>query len=248
MRVLVTRPAASGERTAKKLEARGHQALLLPLTAAVHDLKATSAGLDASSGAIAVTSAEALRATQGLGPTLSQHLGRPLFAVGKATADKAVALGFTDVLHSNGDGAELADLVASEQALLRNGPLTYLAGSPRAAGFEARLSFHEIGFDCIECYRMEPVEPPETLLRSHFVDNPVDAVLFYSSHTARRFFALDNIARDLDLLKKTRLLCLSATIATIVPYPLSAAVEIAAVPEEDSLLGLLDGDASAKLI
>ncbi|WFR94982.1 uroporphyrinogen-III synthase [Rhizobium tumorigenes] len=248
MRVLVTRPAASGERTAKKLEARGHEALLLPLTAPVHDPTAASAALDNSTGAIAVTSAEALRALQAIGPALSAHLGRPLFAVGRATADKAVAAGFNTVHHSQGDGVELADLVASQKFLLGDRPLTYLAGFPRASGFEKRLSLHGVPFDCIECYRMEQVEPPETLLQSLFSDIPVDAVLFYSSHTARRFFGLALVSRHLEQLKKTRLLCMSATIATIVPYPLRSAVEIAEIPEEDSMLGLLDPDPSAKLI
>jgi len=254
MRVLVTRPALSGTRTAEKLAVRGHQPLLLPLATAVHDLDATRAALAASVGALAVTSAEAIRALQLLDSqpaadnSLVPHLGRPLFAVGKSTAESAVEIGFSVVLHSNGDGTELADLVAGEQLLLGKQPLTYLAGLPRASGFEARLSTHRIAFDTVECYRMQPVEPSETALQHSLGDSPADAILFYSRHTAESFFKLKFVSRHLNSLKNTRLLCLSATIATIVPYALRSQVEIASVPDEDSLLGLLDADASANLI
>jgi uroporphyrinogen-III synthase len=257
VRVLVTRPALSGARTAKKLEARGHEPLLMPLTTAVHDLEATRMALATSAGAIAATSAEAIRALQLLSTqtaagdadgTLALYTGRPLFAVGKATAERAAKIGFSTVLHSNGDGMELADLIAGHQLLLGHHPLTYLAGFPRASGLEAGLSTHGIAFDTVECYRMQSVEPSETALQHFLFDDPVDAILFYSRHTAENFFKLGFVSRYMDRLKNTRLLCLSATIATIVPYALRSQVEIASVPEEDSLLDLLDTEASANLI
>ena len=248
MRVLVTRPKASGERTAKKLEARGHQPVLLPLTKAVHDLQATSAGLAASTGALVVTSAEAIRALGALGGSLSAHLGRPLFAVGKATAEKASAAGFSTVHHSSGDGAELADHIAGLRHLLGDRPLTYLAGSPRASGLEAGLLARGIAFDTVESYRMEPVDPSNVQLRQALLDRPVAAMLFYSRHSAERFFALGYVAENLDRLKNTRLLCLSATIATIVPYPLRSGIAVASVPEEERLLDLLDPDGNANLL
>lgn len=257
MRVLVTRPALSGARTAKKLQARGHEPVLLPLTVAVHDLEATQAGLATSGGALAVTSAEAIRVLQTLAaagtPQAAGNIPRlpferPLFAVGRATAERAVEIGFSIVHHANGGGAALADCIADRRLLLGGQPLTYLAGLPRASGFEERLAAHGIAFDSIDCYRMAPIAPPETATQSLFGDRPVDAILFYSRHTAARFFDLALVARHIDRLKNTRLLCLSATIATIVPYALHSQVEIAATPEEDSLLHLLDADASANLL
>jgi uroporphyrinogen-III synthase len=247
MRVLVTRPARSGARTAEKLEARGYEPALLPLTSAIHDIEATRAALVSSTGALAVTSSEAIHVLSSLGAALDLHRGRLLFAVGKATADEAAESGFTRVRHSNGDGAELADFVAGQRVLLDDLPLTYLAGVPRASGFEAGLRMHDIPFAAIECYRMEPVEPSETDMLRCF-ERPVDAILFYSRHTAERFFGLDVINRDMGRLENTRLLCLSETIATIVPYVLRSRVEIAPAPDEDSLLGLLDGDAGPILI
>jgi uroporphyrinogen-III synthase len=238
MRVLVTRPALSGARTARKLEAHGHEALLLPLTKAVHDADTAQAALAATTGPIAITSAEAIRALQSLSAALAPHLQRPLFAVGKATADEAAKSGFTTVFHTGSGGEELADLIATKHATLAGQPLTYLAGAPRAAGLEARLPHHGIAVNIVECYRMIPIDPSDTELQKILGDRP-EAILFYSAHSAERFFGLDFIGRHIDLLKNIRLLCLGATIATIIPYALQSQVEIAATAEEDSLLGLL---------
>ena len=240
MRVLVTRPALSGERTAEKLQARGHEALLMPLTRAVHDVEVTRRAMHGSTGALAVTSAEAVRALNMLGTDLAPHLGRTLFAVGRATADEATEAGFVHVLHSDGDGARLADRVVAERSRLGHEPLTYLAGRPRAAGFEKRLAAAAVPFDVFESYAMHPVQPAEAELEGHLRISPADAVLFYSRHGAELFFHLDFVRTRSASLKNTRLLCLSATIATIVPQDLASNVEIAAVPEEEGLLQLLD--------
>jgi len=248
MRILVTRPALSGERTAKKLQARGHDALLMPLTEACHDVEATRNAVTASAGAVAVTSAEAVRTLQMLGAELTPHLGRPVFAVGKATAEGAIDAGFTTVLHSDGDGARLGDLIAANRTLLGEQPLTYIAGQPRVAGLEKRLSASGVELTIFECYRMEPVEPPKAALQRHLHDHPVDAILFYSRHNAELFFRLDEVKTHLPRLKNIRLLCLSATIATIVPQSLASRVEIAAAPDEESLLQLLDAGEGPILI
>lgn len=136
MRVLVTRPAHSAERTVQRLREMGHEPLLLPLAEPVHDPDAALRVLLATEGAIAVTSAEAIRTIAELGNDLRPHLDRPLLAVGEATAGEARRLGFRSVTASFGSGRELADRIA------RNAPRTllYLAGTPRAPGFEKRLA------------------------------------------------------------------------------------------------------------
>jgi uroporphyrinogen-III synthase len=236
MRVLVTRPLHSGERTAQRLADLGHAALLLPLTRPVHDAAAAAHALDMSTGVIAVTSAEAVRVLGELGPVLMPHLSRPLFAVGRATAKAGEKIGFAVTDHSDGSGIELADLIAERRQLL--GPsLTYLTGFPRTPGFEARLTALGIPFRTAECYRMEEVEPAEELLGNLL--SAADAVLFYSAHTASRFFSLPYLATRPDILTKMRFLCLSSAIAATLPNTLAGNVEIAEMPDEDSLLALL---------
>jgi len=240
MRVIVTRPTRQGERTAVQLAERGHQALLLPLTHPVPDGNAARNALARSNGAIAVTSAEAIYALFNLGQLAASDLARPLFAVGKATAAEASEAGFRSIFCADGDGTQLADLISDHRGLLQDMPLIYLAGSPRAEGFEARLRELAIEFETIGCYRMDDIEPPEAELRRLFVDGPAAAILFYSRHTAERFFNLPLLRRHPNTLDRTRLVCLSNAVAGAVPDSLRSNVEVPTVPDEESLLTLLD--------
>ncbi|MEF0943258.1 uroporphyrinogen-III synthase [Rhizobium sp. BR 362] len=239
MRVVVTRPEHSGERTARRLAEMGHEAMLLPLSKPVRHVDATWQALSNTRGAIAVTSAEAIRTLGAIGHPLEPHLGRLLFAVGKATADEAKDIGFINVFASGGSGTELAELVFREWTGNSQAPLLYLAGAPRAAGFEARLTALNIPFQTVECYRMQDIVIDDAVLRRLFLDASADAVLLYSHQTAIRFFSLPFLQQHSNLLASTRFLCLSKAIAEAVPASLHSHVDIANMPDEDSLLALL---------
>lgn len=77
MRIVVTRPQRSGERTAAKLEALGHEPVLLPLFHPIHHGERAISALSAPLAAIAVTSAEALRALDTFEEQLAPHLSKP---------------------------------------------------------------------------------------------------------------------------------------------------------------------------
>ena len=117
------------------LEMRGHDVLveplltILPIAGADPDL----AGVQA----ILLTSANALPALGGADP------GRPVFAVGEASARAARAAGCGDVRAAGGDAASLARLIIA-QCRPADGALLHLAGTDvrpglaealRAAGF-----------------------------------------------------------------------------------------------------------------
>ncbi|WP_064696549.1 uroporphyrinogen-III synthase [Rhizobium aegyptiacum] len=235
MRVLVTRPAYSATRTAQRLRDRGHEPLLLPLRRPQHDRAAAAGALEATSGAIAVTSAEAVRVMSALGEKLRPHLVRPLFAVGETTAQEARRLGFHSVAASSGNGRDLANLVAAGAAE----ELLYLAGLPRAETFEGRLRELGIRFSVVECYRMQPVAPKPAEIEALFSDCRPDAVLFYSRQTAEDFFHVAELRSALSKHSDIRLLCLSEAVAQAVPAALKKNVAIAPMPDEQSLLSLL---------
>ncbi|MDL2399549.1 uroporphyrinogen-III synthase [Rhizobium mayense] len=240
MRVVVTRPAYSGERTARRLAEMGHEPLLLPLAEPVHDAEAALKALEETSGSIAITSAEVMRVLKHVHPSLKPFFHRRVFAVGATTAQAAREIGFEIVVGvGGGNGAQLADLIIGHPREFRESPLLYLAGSPRAPGFEAQLSELRIAFRTVECYRMKEIIPDGGILIRVLADIPADAILFYSRETARRFFALPFLHQHADTLVQTRMLCLSEAIAEGVPAALRSLVEIAAVPDEDSLLALL---------
>ncbi|MGG6894076.1 MULTISPECIES: uroporphyrinogen-III synthase [Rhizobium] len=239
MRVVVTRPLLSGERTIGRLARMGHEALLLPLAEPIHHVDDARRALLETRGAIAVTSAEAVRVLAALGADVAQHLGRPVFAVGKVTAKEAAALGFIDIAASEGGGTELAALISGHAANPAESPLLYLAGHPRAAGFEAGLTKLKRPFRTVECYRMRDVIPEDGALRRLFVDPQADAVLFYSQQTAQRFFSLPFVQENPAIFAGTRFLCLSEAIAEAVPAGMRPHIAIADTPDEDRLLALL---------
>ncbi|AFL54110.1 uroporphyrinogen-III synthase [Sinorhizobium fredii] len=236
MRVLVTRPRPAAERTALKLAAMGHQPVVLPLMQAQHFAGAVRAGFERRHDAIAVTSAEAVHALAGLGPALDAHLATPFFAVGSATARAAAELGFADIRVGAGTGEALAETVAG---LLgpETGSLLYFAGLPRADGFEHALRERSIDHVTVECYRMSPVGHAPGTLPALVQSGPFDAVLLYSRETARRLVALLRES-GLDCADvSARYLCLSASVKEVLPAGVAA--DVAAAPDEKSLLSLL---------
>ncbi|MBX5202323.1 uroporphyrinogen-III synthase [Rhizobium sp. NZLR1] len=242
MRVLVTRPAHSATKTAQRLRDMGHEPLLLPLRRPLHDSAAAAAALARTSGAIAVTSAEAIRVVAALEEQLRPHLARPLFAVGETTAEEARKLGFRSVASSKGNGRDLADLVgdfvdlAAAQGADR---LLYLAGLPRAETFEAGLRQRGIRFSVAECYRMQPVAPGPAEIGAIFSGRRPEVILFYSRQTAEDFFRVPELRSALPEESGIRLICLSEAVAEAIPAALRKSVMISPMTDEKSLLSLL---------
>ncbi|WP_457581589.1 uroporphyrinogen-III synthase [Ensifer canadensis] len=236
MRLLVTRPQPAAEATARRLEALGHQPLLLPLARAEHLPGVARQALEKPHAAVALTSAEAVRVLADLGTDLEPHKTEACFCVGEATTRAARALGFTSLHTGEGTGKSLAELIAATLAASQ-APLLYLAGSPRSDGLEATLRQLHIDHVTVECYRMQPIaHPPDILARLTSAGRP-DAVLLYSHDTARRFAALLVGAGLKTAAFSPRYLCLSAAVAGALPD--GAAVEVAAKPDEESLFSLL---------
>ncbi len=260
MRVLVTRPQPSAAATAARLEALGHEAIVLPMMEAVHQPQAALDALSLPHSAIAVTSAEAIRALAPVKNDVAPHLITPIFCVGPATAEAARQFGFQSVGTSHATGRALAQLIAEifrlrgvqpdrprksvEQRVDEifrsaggSGNLVYLAGRPRSPGFETSL--REAGVTCrvAEVYRMSPIAHAPETIESLLSSGRPEAALFYSHETARHFFAL-NVVATKTTFHDMRLLCLSEHVADAVPRGIGH-IAIAAEPNEKSLFALL---------
>lgn len=241
MRVLVTRPEPAASRTAAELRRRGHEPVLLPLAAAEHDIDALALVLARPHAAVAVTSAEAIRALHALPALPPAFFDMSCFAVGESTATAAWNLGFRNVVAGDNDGTTLARMIAgqADPALGAEQPLLYLAGRPRAAGFETELAVLKVPFEICECYRMRPLAPSPSDIMQVLGANPVDTILLYSSESARRLFDLRLPKASQALLSGARVLCLSEKIAGVVPEPFRSKTQVAPAPTEASLLSLL---------
>ena len=237
MRVLVTRPLPAAEATARRLQAAGHQPILLPLMQATHLMAVASAALEQPFSAIVLTSAEAVRVLAALGSEMEKHLKTPCFCVGEATARAAAELGFTDIRVGDGAGEALAGLIVSAAGTLPKQPLLYLTGSPRSDGLESTLRQHGVEHRTVECYRMEPMALPPGALRDLARTGRPDAVLLYSRETARRLTTL-LLEAGLDAASfSPRYLCLSVAVAEALPGNVMS--QIAAKPDEENLFRLL---------
>ncbi|MEI2299206.1 uroporphyrinogen-III synthase [Ensifer sp. MJa1] len=237
MRVLVTRPLPAAEATARRLEAAGHEAILLPLMRATHLTASASAALEAPYAAIALTSAETVRVLALSGDNLSKHLITPCFCVGEATAQAAEQLGFTDIRTGAGTGEALAELIAVSVVTPPQLPLLYLTGTPRSNGLEEGLRQRGIDYRTVECYRMEPIAHVGDRLVDLAQSNRPDAVVLYSRETARHLVRILAEAGLDTASLSPRYLCLSPAIAAALPG--GTLSQTAARPDEDSLFRLL---------
>jgi len=230
MRVLITRPSRPAAATANRLAEMGIETVLAPMAEPALDPSALSALLarkpDGDILAAAITSAQAAEALRKAGPLSREWQRLPFFAVGRKTADAARSLGLSTVLEGPGNGVELARMIAGA---FRDMPercgsrLFYFAGEPRSPDFEASLGEMGIAVATTVVYRMRPVVWTQELWDRTLGSACLDAVLLYSSETARLFF--DRLRQfSLPQWQSTRsvnhplaCVCLSPAIADMIP-------------------------------
>lgn len=228
MRVLVTRSTDDAVRTAQKLAARGHTALLAPLT----QIMPTGDPMPLDTyDALIVTSAHAEAALAVL------DRSKPVFAVGEHTARAVRAAGFSDVTVAEGDAASLVRLI-------RGTPtpgLTLLHVTARHHKEEPAVSLRAAGFTVLqwEAYEAKAVETLPDAAGEALRTGQIAAALHYSRRSADLVIRLAGEAGLASRLLGIPHLCLSADVAA----PLRSAGATAFVarePSEEALLGLLD--------
>lgn len=236
MRVLVTRPQAECERTARAVRERGHDVLLAPLLR-IEPMSDAGIG-EGPWSAIAFTSANAVEAIA-THPAKPRLVKVPAFAVGARTAAAARAAGFAEVKSAEGDVSSLARLIGTA-AIDRARPVLYLAGEERARELDTLLAPYGFAVETVPVYRAVIAEalPPEP--RDALAHGAIDAVLHFSRRTAQTFVAVVNAA---DLRAEglaVRHLCLSAEIAAPLIAAGAGRVTIASRPDQQAMLDLLD--------
>jgi uroporphyrinogen-III synthase len=226
MQVLVTRPAEDAERTAEALRAAGHEPLMAPL----FSLRRLSAVIEGAADAVFATSANALRFADRV--ILSGLRGKPLFAVGDATADAARQAGFVDVRPAGGDGESLAGLI--RQHMPAGSALLQLAGRPRRD--EALLLLRD-------SYKLTTLETYETIAAQHLSDpvitafgtGTLDAALHFSPRATAVFLDLAAEAGLAEQAADLMHVCISQAAAD----SRLKAPRIAAAPSLDAMLEAL---------
>jgi uroporphyrinogen-III synthase len=239
MAILVTRPQPDNAATVAALRAKGFDVLPAPI------LRFEPVGFqddpDARYGAVIVTSANALRAAEGL-PAMIGLKQLPLFAVGERTAEAAREAGFNNVISADGDATALRELMMASvrvKKLKKIDTLLYLAGADLARDLAGELG--ERGFDVVTqtTYRMVPIVSLPRDVCDAFAASGIEAVLHYSRRSARAFLDAARAGGvEISALAIPQC-CLSEAIASIVRDAGATQVMVARTPDEKALFEVL---------
>ncbi len=224
MRVLVTRPSDQAARSAQKLAALGHEAVIAP---ALEIFPTGAAVPDGPFDLILATSAQAFA-----GWTAAQTLeGVATACVGEKTAQAARDAGF-QVKWVAPRAEVLAETLI---ARTKPGAALYLAGRERKPVLEDRLGGAGWRLEVVETYDARPVAFwPEAVVAA-LRGGRIDAVLHYSPRSAGAAVALLG-ERAASLLH----FCLSPDVADICRLSApSAKIITASQPDEEALFHLL---------
>lgn len=182
MLLLVTRPLPDAGETARRLRALGHEVLVQPFLRIVF---APPPRELAEPAALIITSRNALRAVQAWQQAIDWR-ERPLYAVGKATAQAASTAGFKDVRVGGGDAKALAEAIREDLAP-DAGPLLYPAARQRTG--ELTETLEAAGYEVLtrETYRAEAVTQLDAAVGKAIAELRLDGVVVYSRRTAEAF-------------------------------------------------------------
>ena len=239
MRALITRPREDAGALAKLLGGRGIECVIEPLLTIepVKDAKIDFTGVQA----VLLTSANGARAlaAQEAGKSAGAWRHLAVFAVGEATASAAREAGCRRVSSAGGDVGALARLVA-ERLEPEGGALLHIAGTHVAgdlagllakAGFTVRRAviYEAREADCISAELISMIEA-----------GGIDVALFFSPRTAKSFVTLAFEAGVSSACEGVTALCLSAAVAREAETIAWNEVRVAAHPDLDGLLALID--------
>lgn len=238
MRILLTRPRQQSLSTARSLHAKGHRVLIDPMLHLRHVPHEPITGEGVA--AVVLTSANAL-------PGLDDPLRRlPIFAVGQATAQAAIAAGCPQVEAGPGDGVELAALIR-ERIPPEAGTILHVCGEEVRDGLQEALEGAGYRYERLVVYRTEPASRLQSRTVQALESHELDAVLFYSPKTARTFAEL--VVREglAEHLRHASAVCLSAAIAEEIRDLPWRSIEIAARRDQSALLACLEDLAAAMI-
>lgn len=229
MRVLLTRAQAAAERTARRLGALGHAPLIAPTV----EIVATGAPMPKGSyEGIVVTSAHAAEALGAIAD--KDHL---IFAVGGRTAEAVTAAGFASVLVASGDAVSLSALIRRD--LVPGTALLHVTGRHHKAEPDASLRAAGYCVDVWEAYDARAVASLPAVASEALRGGRIDIALHYSRRSLDILLRLVDEAGLMPAFRSLRHVCLSADVAApLGDFGLEPAA-IAARPDEDSLLSLV---------
>ncbi len=234
MRVVITRPSEDAASLAEAVQARGHEAVLAPLS---HIRYLTPEPPPVQPAATIFTSKNAVRAVDDAVWAPMLH-SLPAYCVGAATADAARAVGFLHVVAGGGTGAQLAEHIAHTHESEEH-PLLYLTGEHLAFDMAAALGARGLTVWRRIVYRNELSRSLAPAVITGLQDDTLDAMIIMSARVAAHFVHLAREAGVSEQAARLRFLCLSSAIADSLAPLRAREITIAREPTQQALLDLL---------
>jgi uroporphyrinogen-III synthase len=222
MRIIITRPEEDASPLAAKLQALGHEAIILPLIKIIARQKYEIPKRNYQF--ICLTSANGVRVME----DVSELQNILVIAVGPQSMLAAQVKGFANIAMEGGDVIGLVKYIV-ENLKPVDGPLLYLSGSETSGDLEGKLKLAGYDIDRVITYDAVPAQVSPTALNA-------DAVMLYSPRTAKLWRqSIENLGLDVSHMKH---ICLSANVAANLPQ--SWNTRVAAHPTESAILQVLD--------
>jgi len=240
MRLLVTRPEPDALKLRAALEELGHEATVEPLLQ-VSFPQGIRIDLEGVQTVIA-TSRNALRALRSH-PVRAAIRKLPLFAVGKATAQEARAMGFETVVTGAGSAEELVAHVVSA-ADPADGLLLHLAGDRLAGDIKGELE--QQGFRVLQpvVYRTTAATAFSNDTVEQLAMGEIDGVILLSPRTATiyaRLMAKHSLRQAAGTLVHY---CLSEAVAERLAPLGELNIQVAEAPRIEEILALIEEGAT----
>lgn len=236
MHLLITRPEPEADAWKAHLSALGITVTVDPLLV-IEQLPVPVLDLSGVQ-ALVVTSRNALRALTA-SAALEAAVKLPLFAVGPGTAALATGAGFCHVIQGSGSARDLVPLIVG-QATPGGGILLQLSGDKIAFDLETVLRPAGFRFARQVVYRSRPATRLASSTVAALDSGAIDSVMLTSPLAARTFLALAIKHGISECCQRLVYICLSQTIAETVAPLNPQVVHVAAAPNSDSTLALIE--------
>lgn len=235
MRLLLTRPIFEAERTAQALRQRGHDVAFAPM---LQIENIPDVAIDGGPwSAVLMTSGNAARAIAAH-PRHDSLTSLHCFAVGAQTAAAATLAGFNDVVSADGDGGDLAKVIA-QHVPAGAAPLLYLAGDDRARDMAAELAPAGLQLKVVVVYRAGAATRFAPEINDALRAGRFDGALHYSRRSTEIFVGC---ARAGDVTTQAAALkhfCLSKRASEPLSEIGADHIAVAVRPDETSMLELI---------
>ncbi len=233
MRLLLTRPEPDAQRTATALRAQGHDVIIAPLLR-IEPAAHAQIG-EGPWAAVLVTSANAAHAIAAHA-RIAPLRALPVFAVGRRSGEAMAAAGFADVTSADGNGSDLARLVATRMQPAAR--LLYLAGEDRSGDLAGELRARGFAVETTMIYRAVATTglPPAA---ADALASGIDGVLHFSRRSAEAYIDAARSAGMVANALKPIHFCLSAQVAEPLAQAGVADIRVAERPNEAALIALI---------